>query len=397
MPSEGPKNYKPVKLRRFTNATILHKFDFPVYYMECLSERHLIVVGGTERGLRSHINIFELVPFEDSCSANLLTSYLTPTQLPKVIMNGSVLEDQLNRTMHLATSGDLYPIVFKLAYDPNKRSFSVSSFEKLTRDNVKNELKAIKCIPGKVLSGSEDGDVIIWEFANKRISKTFHAHSKAIDEIDYHPASDQLATLSRQDGKCVIWKLSTLDKLKEINNAIVDVDGKFALQTCNYAYNLYTTGESRKEPSLLLVACNSVARGGFCKICIWNTNNLDDFRSIRIQVEGISSMAISQDSKYVGIGSKTGSVLIHNLSNGNSIYRIDNAHVGVVVSLKFLPSNQETLTLTNSKTCALLSVSLDKRLMIHRPIGSLTFSFLKKLILLSFIFILYLFITRHII
>lgn len=377
-------NGKPVKVKYFSNARIICSVDFPIFFIECISERHFVVAGGggaSKCGVVNELDIFELIPDEDSCSAKLVTKYPIPSDIPYAIMNASLLTDQSIASPQLATSGEDL-IIYKMSYSPDSRAFDVLSYVRLFNRQVKAEWKAIKCIPEKILIGSEDGDLSIWDVneGSERPTCTIKAHSKTIDEIDYDSCSKQVATLSRAEGKCSIWNVENIKRLKDIRADIVKDDGKYLFRSCKYANNSLTSHQSKSSASPLLIACNPLNKNMSPKICIWSTADASKHHVLEIPTTQISAMSVSGDARYVGTGSTNGSVHIFDLRSMKLIYKIEGAHNNSITEVQFLPPKQESRTLTGTKTCALLSGSLDRRIVLHIPKANLSTRLLNCLI-----------------
>lgn len=361
-------NPKPVKLK---SARVLFLVEFPIFYLECISERHIIVAGGggsSNTGVVNQINMFELIPSEDSCSAKLILQYFTPEDVPDAIMNASLMRNQPTVSPKLVSSGDQI-VVYKLCYNPEKKNFNISGYDKFKNFKRDTTSKGLKCIPERILCGSSDGNVGILDATNPgKVLKLFKAHDAEIDEIDYDPYGDRVVTLSRDQGNCCVWSLSNSKPVMIITPDTVKSDMRYKLRSCRFACDITSNSDKKNQQPPLLITCNPRSRGPPCKICIWKTTDTTVTpASIAIQVDSIMSMNVSEDGKFVGIGSGSGSVLVFDIARRKQIYRIDGAHTHMVTNLQFLPTKPESLSLTNSKICALLSVSIDRRIVLHRP------------------------------
>lgn len=379
MESDTPNKFKPQRVSYFNDALVVHLVDFPIFYIECISERHFVVAGGggaSKTGVHNQINILELVPTGDSCAADLMLKYKTPEEVPDAIMTGSLMRDLPIISTRLVTGGR-HPTIYSIGFDPTRKSFNVEDFEILRDKQKRAELKCIKYAKGQIFTGGIDGQLTVWNVGDelKEVAKEIRAHQKAIDEIDLDLIKRQIVTLCREEGKCSIWSLANLKLIQEFNKDFINQNepptSKYSYRSCKYAYDTISLGDQKKDvsklESYLLVACNAVPKTGPSKLYKWSTSTLKNPTSIPLGMEGVMAMTVSLDGKFVAVGTRAGSVQIHEVENLKQIYKIDGAHYNIVTGLEFLAPIPESLSLTNSKTCALLSVSIDRRIVIHRP------------------------------
>ena len=94
-------------------------------------------------------------------------------------------------------------------------------------------------------------------------------------------------------------------------------------------------------------------------------------------VDEISSIGISDDATFLAIGTKSGVVEIYTTYNLARIYRKVHAHGIFVTSLVFLPTMwPETANLLNGAEVGLVSVSVDKQIVLHTVTPRKSFSIL---------------------
>lgn len=394
-----PKSLQPQKIRYFSDALAIFSADFPIYYVESISERHVIIAGGggsSKTGVHNQINVLELVPTGESCAAELVTKYQTPDEIPDAIMSGALMRDLPIVNTRLVAAGE-NATIYHIQFDQSRKSFSVVDHEILADNKIKSELKCVKYTPSKILAGCIDGTLISWS-ANKvgnvtNLDKQLKAHSKEIDDIDVDLVSQQVVTLSRGEGRLALWSLDNLKLIREFKKDIINVKTSeqsnmtYSYRACKFASD--TSPESTKNnsnrQSFLLVACNPIPAKEPSKIYKWCTNDMDKFTSQPVTMDGIMAMSISSDGKHVAIGTRSGGISVFEVKNLRKIYNIDGAHHNAVTNLEFLPSKQESLNLTNSKLCPLLSVSIDRRVILHRPKRRSLITGLLKILVMMFV------------
>lgn len=373
MDSSGVIKYRPQKINYFSNALSVHLVDFPIYHIECISERHFIVAGGggaAKTGVHNRINILELVPTKDSCAADLIMNYRTPEEIPDAIMSGSLMNDMPIISTRFVTGGSLLTI-YHITFDADQNTFKITDYEILRDKLARSEFKCVKYMPGKILAGGLDGKLYIWNVESvKKVDGEIRAHSKEIDEIDVNLESQHVVTLSRDENRCAVWDLSSKKLLHQfkkdfINNADT-ADVKFIFRSCKFAYDTTNSGDKSSNGQFLLMACNSNNKKTASKLIRLNTKNYKEFKSIPITQDGIVALKVSLEGKFAALGTRSGSVMIYEVKNLNQIYKLNNAHHNTITGLEFLSPKPESLTLTNSTTCALLSVAIDRRVVLHR-------------------------------
>lgn len=402
------KRFEPQKVKRFSDALLIHSVDFPIFYVECISERHFIIAGGggsSKTGVHNQINILELVPIfhnhfscaDDSCTAEMIMKYTTPDEIPDAIMNGSLMRHLPIVDTRFVTGGDNITI-YHINFESDKNSFTVDDYEVLGSELVKSELKCVKSIPDRLLTGGMEGQLTVWNTHNMdyRVERSVEAHSKEIDEIDVDLINQKIVTLSRSEGRCVIWDLNNLKSLAEFKKDFISRTGaksthkacKFTYRSCKFAYDKTFKTNKNSECSFLIIACNPTPNNGPSKIIRLSTSDFKDSTSILVSSDGIMATAVSLDGRYLALGTRSGSVSVLEVKNLKQIYKIEGAHHNAVTHLDFLDPKPECLNLTNSKNCALLSVSIDRRIILHRPKeSSFTVSLLGMILMVIVIYL----------
>lgn len=393
MATREQKRFAAQKVKRFSNALLVHSVDFPIFYIECFSERHFIIAGGggsSKTGVHNQINILELVPTDDCCTAEMIMKYTTPEEIPDAIMNGSLMRHLPIVDTRFVTGGNNI-IIYHINFRSDKKSFAINEYEVLGSKQVNSELKCVKSIPGKILTGSMQGQLTIWNTndTDNKVEGSVEAHSKEIDEIDVDLINQKIVTLSRSEGRCVIWDLNNFKSLIEFKkDFIARPDAKFTYRSCKFAYDKTSKMDKNSGNSFLLIACNSTPNNGTSKIIRLSARDFKVSTSMLVPADGIMATAVSLDGKYLALGTRSGSVSVLEVKNLKQIYKIEGAHHNAVTNLDFLDPTPESFNLTNSENCALLSVSIDRRIVLHRPRkSSFTFSLLGMIIM---VFVIYL-------
>uniref|UniRef100_A0A6G1S8G3 Prolactin regulatory element-binding protein n=1 Tax=Aceria tosichella TaxID=561515 RepID=A0A6G1S8G3_9ACAR len=386
---------QPVRrLSYFHDALSLCTVDFPIFYIESISERHVVIAGGggsSKTGVYNQINIVELSPSNGSCYAALVAKY---KDIPDAIMTASLIRELPISKTRLVTGGQ-HPTIYQLSFDSVSKNLNIKTHETLKDSRVRSEIKCVKYAGGRICAGGIDGQLTIWD--DKELTGEIKAHSKEIDEIDVDTVNEHVLTLSRGEGRLVLWNLSDLKHIKEYTNKDFNrTPGvTYCLRSCKYAFE---TSNKGIFPSLI-VACNPIpAKNQPCLLSKMSvkSNELSVITNKLIAADGVMAMTISSDGKHVAIGTRSGGVAIFDVRNLAQIYYINNVHHNAVTDLAFLPPTQESLALTDSKMCPLLSVSIDRRLILHRPKGqSFPMKLLKYVLIMLVIYLIFFFTSKY--
>lgn len=381
--------YQPRSLGFFTQASVIYEVDFPIFYVECLSERHIIIAGGggsSKTGVHNTINIFELIPDASSCRANLVMNHHTPKDLPDAIMSGSLMT-----TLPIANTrlfaGGASASMHNITFDAINKIFAINEYSILRDRSCKTEQKCVKTFRNRLLTGSTDGLLTIWspnkggDSDDMHVEARIDAHQKAIDEIDIDIPNHRIVTLSRDEGRCAVWNINSLKLEHEFEKEYINSQTNGAAYKTAYRSVKYAYHEDIPANSRLFIAVNPVVANNRHQSKIYKTNASFKTEIVaEVTTDGIMTMKVSRDGKLVAIGTRTGSVKVFESEGLRKLYQVKNAHTNAVTNLEFLHSNEITLRLANSQLCPLLSVSIDRRVVLHRPQTSSRYMTIGKII-----------------
>lgn len=372
MDASNPQSFQPQKLSYFNDALLVHSLNFPIYHVEFISERHFIVTGGggsSKTGVINQFNVLELVPKGSSCRVNVDVKYTVPDDVPnEAIMNGALMRDlPIFNTQFIAVGSQA--TVYHIKFDSQTRAFDISDHEQLPS----TELKCVAYSPSRIYLGALDGTVNIWDTNNPRrkVIKRLKAHNKEVDEIDVDVINQQILTLSRGEAKLMIWDANDFEPVKEfkkdfINDASNKPPTNYFFRSCKFVYNRMSNVNQEKGYVLMMATISPKGPSMLYRVSNLESGTTNKISS-RVSNDSIMAMAVSLDGKSVAIGTRSGSVHVLDARNLKQIYKINHAHQNSVTDLEFLPPKSESLELTNSQTLPLISVSLDRRIVLHRP------------------------------
>ncbi|CAN8006225.1 unnamed protein product [Ixodes pacificus] len=98
------------------SGELLARVNFPLYSLNVLTERHILVTGGggkSRTGIPNKIEIYELVPTDKTCKAEPVTRHLTGDC---AIMNSTVFFHKTKRDFALAAGHDEHCQLYRMRY-----------------------------------------------------------------------------------------------------------------------------------------------------------------------------------------------------------------------------------------------------------------------------------------
>ncbi|XP_012712585.1 prolactin regulatory element-binding protein [Fundulus heteroclitus] len=229
-----------------------------------------------------------------------------------------------------------------------------------------------------LLTGGTDGYIRIWEFPSLKKKFDFKAHEEEIEDLDMSTESKQLVTVGR-DFTCNVWSGNQLvTGLNWYETRPQIAEKSYRYMACRFGYSadekdalrLYTVQiphrRDKKHPP--------------CYITKWDGKILLPMLTSPCGTEVISSLAVSDSGRFLGLGTVTGSVAIYIAFSLQNLYYVHESHGIVVTDLVFLPNFLKGQNIKGNNKTAMLSVAVDSRCQVHtvtkgRPIPVWLFFF----------------------
>ncbi|XP_061402751.1 prolactin regulatory element-binding protein [Musca vetustissima] len=407
---------------------LLARVNFPLYAVDMLTSRHVLVAGGggaSKTGVANGFEIYEIYHNGQHFCAQEVIRHETGSN---VVMNFAVRND--GRRSYLCAGQEshcqMYFVNPRVVSEDGKEEISVTQeTTKNPADSHINENGVRQRRPGT--SGVEDvanGHVPGGEKQsspkqdqNANIKRILKFDIKAADSVQTDfLGNDPLQRVVRispnghimatggTDGHLRVWSFPQMLKTsdieahsKEIDDIDISPDSKYIITiskdgqglvwdvaTSKKVFDLkwatpegakylfkrcrYGTIEAQRDKYRLFTITNPLGKVGKQRGFLqqWDCTN----GKLRIAVgidESLASLAVRDDGRFVAVGTMfSGSISMYIAFSLQRVLHIPNAHSMFVTGLQFLPvTNEEGPPISSDTEAAVLSISVDNKVCIH--------------------------------
>ncbi|CAG9854666.1 unnamed protein product [Phyllotreta striolata] len=379
--------------KRKNKKNILAKVNFPLYTVQMLTSRHVIVGGGggtSKTGVENGFEIYEIFHDGHKFSAKEVTRHETGGN---VVMNCCAFSDRKNSFLVAGQENysQLYKVNTKLIeheqvetvgdtasvrhrntkpkehVDNNKNIKKELAFDLNPLDCIQTDFKGSEPLcrvvrinhSGKILAtGGTDGDVRLWKFPTMQPMSILKGHTKEIDDIDFSKFDNLIITLAK-DGLAILWDAQT-GKQKSKLTWKTPEGSKYLYKRCRFGVI-----EDQKNKCMLYMIANATnsKQASFLQQWIPEENTLKKFSEFN---ETLSALAVRDDGRFVAVGTMfSGSVSIHIAFSLQKLLVVVGAHSMFVTGLEFLSHENTNHSISSVAETAVLSISVDNQLCIH--------------------------------
>ncbi|KAL1123670.1 hypothetical protein AAG570_001443 [Ranatra chinensis] len=338
---------------RRNNEGLLARVNFPLFTVQMLTSRHVVVAGGggsSKTGVANGFEIFELSHDGKRFIAEELGRHETG---PKVVMNCAT--HTTSKHTYLVAGQEshcqLYDVAITVVKQPpddakpangkignnnlRRRRLSRSGSSELENkvdgncnavkrlqfdfkamDSIQTDFMDVEPVQrvvrisrcGKLMAtGGIDGHVRLWSFPSMRPSFDLTDHKKEIDDLDFSPDSKMAISVAK-DGQAFIWCTSKGKKICTLTWTPPN-GNKYLYKRCRFG-----SVEENKSRSRVFTICNSIGKPsgqalGYLQQ--WDPVHGTLERSCPVS-ESLSALAVRDDGTFLAIGTMfTGSVAIY--------------------------------------------------------------------------------------
>ncbi|XP_018405671.1 PREDICTED: prolactin regulatory element-binding protein [Cyphomyrmex costatus] len=397
---------------RRNKGGLLARVNFPLYTLQMLTSRHILVGGGggsSKTGIANGFEIFELSHNGVHFVAEEVTRHETG---PSVVMNcashnngkktwivaGQESHCQLYNVNPKVVTSENGELIKGPATTANKDGLRhrrnsekvedvhspVERIEEIKDDNSNVKSKKLQLVlkpadsvqtafgNGEPLqrvvrvslqgmtmaTGDTDGRVRLWKFPQLHKLYDLDAHGKEIDDLDFSPDGNLLVSIAK-DGKAFLWNVYNGTRNKELTWTVPD-SVKYMYKRCRFR----KLAENKTKLDLFVLS-NAVAAKNPSFLQLWDVHTGAITKSASYK-EALSALAVSDDGKFVAVGTMfSGSVDIFVAFSLRKALHVPGAHSMFVTGLEFLPTKLDGPAITSNTETAVVSISVDNRICIH--------------------------------
>lgn len=240
-------------------------------------------------------------------------------------------------------------------------------------------------------TGGSDGTARVYSVSDMVLQREIKAHDSEISDLDVAPNGSRVCTVasSAKEKYAVLWRLQ--DGSRVVDLALSQPSAvAYRFKHCRYGRLMGSLrrpgGKSAKDSGsqspdtvnfVLYTTHIPVSRAGPrakpspCFVTIWDCVRYREHLVANVGVEVISSLAVSDEGRYVALGTIEGSVLILTAFNLQRLYYLPEAHSIFVTAVDFLPAVR---AYKEGNDCEVVSVSADNVLRWHRVVRRAEYS-----------------------
>uniref|UniRef100_A0A1L8DVU4 Putative prolactin regulatory element-binding protein/protein transport protein sec12p n=1 Tax=Nyssomyia neivai TaxID=330878 RepID=A0A1L8DVU4_9DIPT len=387
-------------LRR-PNEGLLARVNFPLYSIEMLSSRHVLVAGGggsAKTGVANGFEIYEIYHNGDRFVAEEVVRHETG---PSVVMNCAVRSD--GRRSFLVAGQEshcqMYLVNTKIVDENGVAGKVQDGDEKTTVRNRRasvrqNQTSGVEDIPRRLsfdikpadsvqtdfldrepiqrvvrlnmeckmmATGGTDGRLRLWTFPRMTKLRDIAAHSKELDDLDFSPDGKLVVSIAK-DGLGVIWDVASGKEAGTLTWQPPE-GVKYLFKRCRFG-----AIEDKKDKCRLFTLANPLGKSGKQRGFLqqWDPETGTLHRAMGVD-ESLSALSVRDDGRFVALGTMfSGSVSIHIAFSLQRVLHVPNAHSMFVTGLQFLPVlSSDGPAISSDAEAAVLSISVDNRICIH--------------------------------
>ncbi|XP_060665242.1 prolactin regulatory element-binding protein [Drosophila nasuta] len=398
---------------------LLARVNFPLYAVDMLTSRHILVAGGggsSKTGVANGFEIYELYHngshfcaeevLRHETGANVVMNfavrnsgrraylcagqeahcqmYFVQPQLD--ITSDASMDKKLTQSDHPHENGVRHrgvqphsgvetlsngnnchpPTAADVLKQFQRLQFDIQAADVIQTDFLSNgePLQRVVRISsnGRLMAtGGTDGQLRVWTFPQMQLSTSWPAHNKEIDDLDFSPDCKYIVSISK-DAQGIVWDLSTGKQQHKLKWQTQE-GNKYLFKRCRYG-----TVEGHKDNYRLFTVTNPLGKVGKQRGFVqqWDCKN-GELRVAASVDESLSSLAVRDDGRFVAVGTMfSGSVSIYVAFSLQRVLHIPHAHSMFVTGLQFLPiTNEEGPPISSDTEAAVLSISVDNKVCIH--------------------------------
>ncbi len=205
--------------------------------------------------------------------------------------------------------------------------WNIQTGEPLTQFGVdgeghKGDIWTLAYLPDEtgMLTGGDDGSLILWSFESGQPVRSFKGHSARVTSLAISPDGKQAASVS-EDNSVLVWNIATAS----LNNNFT-----------GHTAPIYGVAFAPDGSHILSASWDGTLR-------LWDLQNGAQTRQLSPDGQPVLAVAYSPDGKQALSGSIDGSVILWDLTDGQEIRRFK-GHTGAVNALSFSADDRTAIS-----------------------------------------------------
>ncbi|KAF5289046.1 hypothetical protein FQA39_LY03925 [Lamprigera yunnana] len=381
---------------RRTKDGLLAKVNFPLYTVQMLSNRHVLVGGGggsSKTGVANGFEVYELSHDGEMFLADEVLRYETG---PNVVMNCSTFSD--NKHSYLVAGQESHCQLFNVQSVLVNNNINIENLDshndirnrknkptQISDNSIKNNVKLkFRIVPSDsvqtdflhdepiqrvvrisrfsriMATGGTDGFIRLWHFPGFKQLHTLKGHKQEIDDLDFSPCQSYLISVAK-DGLAILWDYNNGKELKRLTWQQPN-GSKYLYKRCRFGI---IEGEEKSSSLYMLSNPTGCARKQKSFLQKWLPTEGTLVKAVALD-ESLSALAVRDDGRFVALGTMfSGSVSIYVAFSLQRVLHVPGAHSMFVTGLEFLPVSSDPKTVNSIAEAAVLSISVDNQVCIH--------------------------------